>query len=707
VIYERSKICRQTRCSASARHDAASMAAGLLLLFLSQMFVGTRLTAEEENSFDTLLAPAFRRNCVRCHGKDGVVKGEVNLLALKSTSDLLQDSDLLGRVIEAIDLDEMPPPSEPTLNPRLRERLLRELKKILHNAVSQTAELARAPIRRLNRFQYNNAVQDLFGLKVLVFPLPERMMREYGDYFQPASRKVPDQVKVGSRPLGKSQLIEPSLGGVVAFPQDLRAEHGFDTQGDHLSLSPLLMESFLALSRSIVDSNDFNRKSCGIWDEFFATPSQHSNLPIVVKKRLRRFLSRAFRRPVEDELLTRYVAHVLRRMKGGDSFTAGMKAAASAALASPRFLYLYDEAPKGESRTGFDEYALATRLSFFLWGSIPDEELLSVASEGHLSQRDTLRKQVDRMLLHRHLKRFCDSFPAQWLQLDRIISAVPDPNKYADFYLYAAQYRASMHMMLEPLLLFETILIEDRSILELIDSDFTFRSKRLQSWYERTDAKRGGPGVIEFDRMAVTDRREGGVITSAAVLTMTSGPTESKPITRGAWIASVIFNDPPKPPPADVPPLKPTGKDDLSLTIRERFKSHRTRADCAGCHTKLDPLGFALENFDAVGRWRDRYENGRQVDSSGTLFGKYKFGDVVEFKDAILAEKDRFTRAFASHLLAYGLGRRVQATDIPSLDTIVIETARADYSIQRLIHEITQSAPFVGKPRAQHRRIRL
>ena len=219
----------------------------------------------------------------------------------------------------------------------------------------------------------------------------------------------------------------------------------------------------------------------------------------------------------------------------------------------------------------------------------------------------------------------------------------------------------------------------------MIDSEFTFRSKRLQSWYERTDTKKGGPGVIEFDRMAVTDRREGGVITSAAILTMTSGPAESKPITRGAWIGSVIFTDPPKPPPADVPPLKPTGKDDLNLTIRERFKSHRTRADCAGCHTKLDPLGFALENFDAVGRWRDRYENGRQVDSSGTLFGKYKFGDVVEFKDAILTEKDRFTRALASHLLAYSLGRRTQAADIPSLDKIVIETARADYSLS-LIH---------------------
>jgi len=260
-----------------------------------------------------------------------------------------------------------------------------------------------------------------------------------------------------------------------------------------------------------------------------------------------------------------------------------------------------------------------------------------------------------------------------------------------------------MDMMMEPLLLFETILIENRSILEFIDSDYTYRSARLRNWYgEKPNGKIGGPvgtgsAIMEFKRQPVTDRRQGGVITTAAVMTMTSDPNETKPITRGAWIAGVIFNAPPEPPPADVPPLRKPGPKDKDLSLRERFSVHRERADCAGCHAKFDPLGFAMENFDPVGRWRDHYENGRKVNPAGMLFRKHTFGNVIEFKDAILVEKDRFTRAFASHLLSYALGRKIAATDAPALDRIVSKTVGADYRMQKLIHEVTQSVPFLSK----------
>jgi hypothetical protein len=169
---------------------------------------------------------------------------------------------------------------------------------------------------------------------------------------------------------------------------------------------------------------------------------------------------------------------------------------------------------------------------------------------------------------------------------------------------------------------------------------------------------------------------------------------ESKPITRGAWLAGAIFNDPPEPPPADVPPLKKE-KEAKNLTVRERFKVHRENATCAECHAKLDPLGFALENYDAVGRWRDQYENGRKVDMKGVLFRKHNFSDVIEFKDAILAEKDRFTRALAGHLLAFALGRETSAADFPAIERIVEETATANYRMRKMIHLVTQSVPFV------------
>ena len=258
-----------------------------------------------------------------------------------------------------------------------------------------------------------------------------------------------------------------------------------------------------------------------------------------------------------------------------------------------------------------------------------------------------------------------------------------------------------MDMMMEPLLLFETVLIENRSILEFIDSDFSYRSPRLERWYDpekKSSNKLGGPVTLNFKRVPIQDRRQGGVITSAAVLTMTSGPEETKPITRGAWIAGVIFNDPPEPPPADVPPLPKADPETLkNLTIRERFVAHRERADCAVCHNKLDPLGFALENYDPVGRWRNSYENGLKVDPSGVLLRKHQFNDISAFKDAILAEKDRFVRGFSAHLLAYALGREVNAADSPALYSITKAAADSDYKIARIIEAVVMSEPFQTK----------
>ena len=235
-----------------------------------------------------------------------------------------------------------------------------------------------------------------------------------------------------------------------------------------------------------------------------------------------------------------------------------------------------------------------------------------------------------------------------------------------------------MDMMAEPLLLFETILIENRSILELIDANFSC-GLRLQAWYDSTHkGKLGGPTTLNFQRIPLTDRRQGGVITTAATMTMTSAPDHTQPITRGAWMAAVIFNNPPDPPPADVPPLDEAEVAN-DLPLRERFAAHRERADCAGCHEQLTLGG--LENFDAVGRWRESYDSGQNVDASGVLFRKHPFTNVTEFKDGILAEKDRFTRAFAGHLLSYALAREISASDAPVLDQIVEHVKANDYQM--------------------------
>ncbi len=643
--------------------------------------------------FSQVVLPAFEEHCIKCHGLDGKEKGDLNLLEIGSASELINNPEQLEEIIDVLDFEDMPPEEEEPLDSGLRQSLISELRTLLGSAIATQVEAIPTPMRRMNRFQYNNSVQDLFELDVEVFTLPERMLREHGDYFKPQTGAMPQSLKVGSRPLGKSQMIEPRLSGVAPFPQDLRAEHGYDNRADHLSLSPLLMESFLKLSRSIVESPDFNEETCGIWASFFAAPAISTNLETVIENRLRDFLTRAFREPVDSKTLERYSSNALSRIRSGESFTNTMKLMASAVLASPRFLYLRD----GQGDNARDrDLALASRLSYFLWGSIPDPILLERAVNGELSNLETLSAEVDRLLTDEKLKRFCDSFPSQWLQLDRIITSTPDPETWPAFYF--SKYRGSMHMMLEPLLLFETILIEDRPILELIDSNYSYRSEFLQSWYrEGTQPKRMAVVQVPFERVMLDDRRYGGVITTAAVMTMTSSASRTQPITRGTWVASVIFNNPPEPPPADVPPL-PEKSDEIdieSLTLRERLNVHRENPDCAGCHNRIDPLGFALENYDPTGLWRDYYENGRIVDAAGKLFRQHAFSDIVGFKDAILAEKDRFVRAFAAHMLAFALGREIHVADSPALDQIAQATIDEGYRMQTLIKEIILSEPFL------------
>ena len=662
----------------------------LVLCFLSQSVL-----AKKEFSIEG----SFESYCIECHGMKGKVKGEVNLISFTEGKDLKGDPELLQTIMEVIDFGEMPPEGNQPIDNTERKMIVAELKKLLAESVSGSEEdLVKAPIRRMTRFQYANAVKDLLELKVEVFPLPEKMMRDRSGYFKPASGKMPAKMMVSSRPLGKSGLIEPRMDGVAPFPQDLRAENGYDTQGDHLSLSPLLMEDFFRLSQSIVKSPSFNPKNVGVWTQYFEKSKRGINQMDELKSRLQHLLKRAFRAPVDDKTFSKYYSFAEQEMNQGMGMGDVMKDVFSAILASPRFLYLYDrggeEGREPESRQNLD---LASRLSFFLWGSVPDDQLLEVAMEATLSQDEQLTRQVDRMLTDEKVKRFCDSFPTQWLQLDRIISAVPDEKKYRDFYYGPPLYRTTMDMMMEPLLLFETVLIEDRSVLELIDSNYTFRSARLSKWYgDAPNGKLGGPVTIRFTRQSVKDRRHGGLITNGAVMTMTSGPLETKPITRGAWVAGVIFNSPPPPPPAEVPPLPEEKEVDDSLTLRERFADHRERADCAGCHEKLDPLGFALENFDPVGRWREKYHNGREVDASGTLFRSHKFSNIIEFKDAILKEKNRFVRGLAGHLLAFGLGRELNPSDSLALDEIVESVEGENYSMKSLIHAVVKSKPFRG-----------
>ncbi|MEO1971670.1 MAG: DUF1592 domain-containing protein, partial [Pirellulaceae bacterium] len=454
-------------------------------------------------------------------------------------------------------------------------------------------------------------------------------------------------------------------------------------------------------SRTLVESPALHAKECGSWNRFFAPPDAVADGD-AIRNRIEQLLRRAFRRPVDPETLDRFTTFAETQIAAGESFERTMRTIVGAVLGMPDFLYFYeshDEETSGDSDDGrqpVSDFELATRLAQFLWSSIPDDTLLDLAASGSLSRPGTLSVQIDRMMNDRRSGRFCDNFPSQWLQLERLITSIPDPNLFP--YFYYNGYRTSMHMMAEPLLLFETIFVEDRSIIELLDPKYTWQSDMLRANYEGHSNAGKDVQVQVFRRVALDDTRRGGVITNAAVMTMTSTPTRTQPITRGAWVNAVIFNDPPEPPPADVPALPETKAEELAkLTIRERLANHRKRADCAGCHNKIDPFGFALENYGPTGVWRGKYDNGREVDPSGTLFNQYEFATAVEFKRLIIKEKQRFIRAFSAHLLSYALGRELGLADRPSLDDMTAQAMAGKDTMRAVLKRVAMSEPFLHK----------
>jgi hypothetical protein len=648
-------------------------------------------------------------NCVKCHGRDGKVKGELNLVELLAQGELFRRPEVLSKILESVRDQEMPPEDEKQPEARQKQAFLEVSERLWHRSLAEHAQPPRTPVRRMNRFQYHCAVTDLLGLKVDLFALPERVLRDHSGYFQPAMNRMPERVQGGNRLMGKSQLIAPRLEGVVPFPQDLKAANGFDTRGDLLTLSPILMESFLELSRSIVQSPDLSPKTSRIWQELCEEPSPGEDVETISRERLSRFLTRAFRRPVEDETLARYVAFAREAAKSKGHFVDGIKAAVSAALASPQFLYLGDGGTSGKKPERLDPYELASRLAFFLWSSGPDDGLLEAARTGRLHEASVLDREIDRMLNDPRMKRFCDAFAPQWMKLEHLVASDPDRKQFPDFHKFGVVShvrRGSVHAMLEPLLIFETVFIENRSIQDFIHSDYTYRSEPLQKFLNFEKDIKGSPEngpswteVTFFERLPVTTKREGGIITSCAVMTMTSGPVETKPITRGKWVVETIFNDPPPPPPANVPAIEAaTGehKPDKPLSLREKFALHRTRQDCASCHAKIDPYGFALENYDPVGRWRDS-DHGARIDPSGRLFNQHPFSCVEEFKEALLKESRRFAKAFTAHLLKYALGREVGPTDQAAVERIVTATEAQGYRLRDLMREVIRSEPFQTK----------
>jgi mono/diheme cytochrome c family protein len=418
---------------------------------------------------------------------------------------------------------------------------------------------------------------------------------------------------------------------------------------------------------------------------------------------LSRFLRRAFRRPATDDDLNRYGQLVEQAIAQGDTWEGGMQFVMQAALCSPKFLFRaeLDDQPTSPEARPIDQFHLASRLSYFLWSTMPDDELLDLAEQGKLTEN--LDAQVRRMLADARSKSLVEQFAMQWLQLQRLDFISPDGGLFPTF---SNKLRAAM--LQETAMFVESIIREDRSVLELIDADYTFLNESLAKHYGIADTKGnwiGKPVTVEggqpikgeqFQRVSLQGGVRGGLLTQASVLTASSNPTRTSPVKRGRWVLEQILGTPPPPPPPNVPELDGENKQQATGTLRERMAAHMQNPSCANCHAKMDPIGFALENFNAVGMFREK-DGEFEIDPSGEFPDGTKFAGPAELKQVIKSRKDEFLRSLIDKLLTYGLGRGTQYYDQPTIEKIAQATQAGDYKFAVLISEIVKSDPFTKR----------
>ncbi|WP_254508791.1 DUF1592 domain-containing protein [Anatilimnocola floriformis] len=418
---------------------------------------------------------------------------------------------------------------------------------------------------------------------------------------------------------------------------------------------------------------------------------------------LQRFVSKAYRRPATKEEVDRVCTLAEQAIADGDKWEAAMQLAMQAVLVSPKFLFRLelDDRPQTDEPRAISEFQLASRLSYFLWSSMPDDELTALAAKNELTSN--LDAQVRRMLKDPKSVSLYKNFAVQWLQLGRLSAHAPDKAMFKEWNDGLRQA-----MLKETELFFLAIVQEDRSILDLISADFTFLNFDLARHYGildvtgttwATEKKRPRGRQIDrekFERVQLateSDRNDlrGGLLTMASILTVTSNPTRTSPVKRGRWVLEQILGTPPPPPPPNVPELKEGAE--LTGTLRERMAQHMANPACANCHAKMDPIGFAFENFDAIGRFRN--EDGKEkIDPAGTLPDGQAFTGPAELKKIIQGKKELFARNLSEKLLTYGLGRGLEYYDRPTVQKIVAATAADDYKFSRLIIEIAKSDPF-------------
>ena len=591
------------------------------------------------DAYPTVVVPFLTQYCIDCHAGDDA-EGGIAFDHFTESANVQQHYEMWEKAARFIRTSQMPPADADQPTSAERKTVERALQVELAKFDCSVARRpGRVTIRRLNRAEYDNTIRDLVGLDL--------------------------------------QLSKD-------FPSDDVGD-GFDNMGDVLSLPPVLLEKYLAAARVIAErtlADPVARK------RFLVHVADSDEAKIAAARRnVRQFAERAFRRPLEESEVDRLFQIMFFAWQQDASEDEISQTVMTAILASPDFLFRIEpDLPQHERQDvrPLNDFELASRLSYFLWSSMPDEELFRLAHAGKLTERSTIIAQAKRMLKDEKARALTDNFAGQWLQLRDLSNLMPDPEQFAEF---DGELRDAMRRETE--LLFSTIVRENRSVLEFLTADFTFVNERLARHYEMDDVS-----GEEFVRVKLDDQRRG-VLTHGSVLFLTSNPTRTSPVKRGKWVLENLLAEPPPPPPPDVPELDTA--DDALGTLREQMEQHRANPTCASCHRTMDALGFGLENFDAIGKWRDN-DGRHEIDPSGSLPGGAVFSSPVELVNTLAVEKrTEFCNCLARKMMTYALGRGLQSYDRCTIQEVVRQLSDAEYRFEALVIAIITSDAFMQR----------
>ena len=610
----------------------------------------------------------FLTHCGSCHA-DGAAEGSLAIDALlarragRRTAAGSPDQAAWLAVLRNLRAETMPPADEPRPTAADRRAMVRFVERDVFGIDPQRPDPGRIVMRRLNRTEYAHTLHDLTGLDVAL---------------------------------------------TEGLPVD-DTGYGFDTIGDVLTTSPLLVERAMAAATRVADavvvaarrpprqakSPEYPPEIRRLFP-FGPPPDDDDDRERHLRDTVARLAERAFRRPVDEATIDRLcgIARAARDAPGG-TFEKGVAAALTAAVASPRFLFRIEaDAPaaagaKPGTAVAIDDFALASRLSYFLWSSMPDDELFEVARAGRL--RAELTRQVDRLIADARADRFVADFVGQWLQTRdvedlsfdgrTVLRDRPEGGERA----FTPTVRRAMRLETE--MLFAHLLRGDLPATDLLTGPRTFLNAPLARFYGIPDVSGDEMRLVDLEPAS----HRGGLLTHASFLAVTSNPTRTSPVKRGLFILTNLLGTPSPPPPPDIPPLEAVATADRERSMREMMELHRTDTRCASCHARMDPLGLALERYDAVGRWRDDAD----VDTAGRLVTGERFADARELAEVIAGpRRSDFHRCLTEKLLTYALGRGLEYFDGPAVDRMLNEVGRDDGGLATLVHGVCRSVPF-------------